>query len=207
MPMSLSHPINPSENRLTRPRAVLVMLATAFSAFISVAKSVQAQSAASAPQRPPACTTDPERHRFDFWLGEWDVTTQGGSPVGSSVIQSVSRGCALLENWTSRGGGQGKSLNAYNPRLHQWQQFWIGADGGVTEYRASRVDGPSLVFLLNDSTGTVPAARLTFTPIDSATVRQHSETTPDGGKSWITQYDFYYHRRPASGAAAGNRME
>jgi hypothetical protein len=153
------------------------------------------QSAASAAPRPPACTADPERHRFDFWLGEWDVTTPDGASVGSSVIQSVSRGCALLENWTSRNGGQGKSLNAYNPQIHQWQQFWIGADGGVSEYRSSRFDGPSLVFLLGDSTKSASAARLTFTPVDSATVRQHSETSSDGGKTWKTQYDFYYHRR------------
>jgi len=206
MPMSLSHPINPSENRLARPSAALLALTIAFSAFISHSDVASAQTAAAAPPRPPQCTTDPERHRFDFWIGEWDVTTQGGSPVGSSVIQSVSRGCALLENWTSRNGGQGKSLNAYNPRIHQWQQFWIGGDGGVTEYRGSKVDGPSLVFLVNDSTGSAPAARLTFTPIDSATVRQHSETTADGGKSWVTQYDFYYHRRAALDASASHLM-
>jgi hypothetical protein len=178
------------------------MLTMVFSAFIPSPNAANAQAAAA--QRPPACTTDPERHRFDFWLGEWDVTTQGGTAVGSSVIQSVSRGCALLENWTGRGGGQGKSLNAYNARLHQWQQFWIGADGGVNEYRSSQADGPSLVFFLYDSAGTAPSTRLTFTPIDSATVRQHSETSPDGGKSWVTQYDFYYHRRRDSAASAGN---
>jgi hypothetical protein len=201
--MSLSHPINPSEYRLARPRAALVILAATFSAIIALPQAAHAQSAAAAPRRPPACGTQPERHGFDFWLGEWDVTTEGGTPVGSSVIQSVSRGCALLENWTASGGGQGKSLNAYNPQIHQWQQFWIGADGGVAEFRSSKFDGSSLVFFRSDSSGTTLTSRLTFTPIDSATVRQHSETTPDGGKSWVTQYDFYYHRRPG---AAGNQM-
>jgi hypothetical protein len=192
--MSLSHPINPSENRLARPRALLLMLATAMTTLFALPATLNAQSTASAPPR-PQCTADPERHRFDFWLGEWDVTTPGGTPVGSSVIQSVSRGCALLENWTGVNGGQGKSLNAYNPQIHQWQQFWIGADGGVSEYRSSRLDGSSLVFFLSDSARTPSAARLTFTPVDSATVRQHSETSSDGGKTWVTQYDFYYHRR------------
>ena len=45
-----------------------------------------------------------------------------GHPAGSSVVQSVSGGCALLENWTSGSGGHGKSLNAYNPAIKQWQQ-------------------------------------------------------------------------------------
>jgi hypothetical protein len=78
------------------------------------------------------------------------ATTKGGTVVSSSVIQSVSKGCALLENWTGAKGGQGKSLNAYNPLIHQWQQFWIGADGGVNEYRSSKVEGQSLVFLMED---------------------------------------------------------
>jgi len=37
--------------------------------------------------------------------------------------------------------------------------------------------------------------RLTFTPIDKDTVRQHSELSEDGGQTWKTEYDFYYHRR------------
>jgi hypothetical protein len=193
--MSLSHPINPSDNRLARPRIPFTAVLLAFFAM-PLASAVQAQTATASASAPPAsCTSDPERHRFDFWLGEWDVTTKSGSPVGSSVIQSVSRGCALLENWTGGNGGQGKSLNAYNPTLHQWQQFWIGADGGVSEYRSSTVDGASLVFMMKEWAAADSLGRLTFTPVDSATVRQHSELSSDGGKSWVTQYDLYYHRR------------
>ena len=28
-----------------------------------------------------------------------------------------------------------------------------------------------------------------------ATVRQHAETSTDGGKTWTTTYDLYYHRK------------
>ncbi|HEY1953022.1 MAG TPA: hypothetical protein VGG76_09460 [Gemmatimonadaceae bacterium] len=188
--MSLRHPINPSDNRLARPR--LRWKAALFTAIAVLAP------AAGFAQAPNACANDPERHRFDFWIGEWNVTTKGGTPVGGSVIQSVSGGCAILENWTSLKGGQGKSLNGYNPLLHQWQQFWIGGDGSVSEYRASELDGSSLVFLMRARPDADSVARLTFTPLDSATVRQHSEQSSDGGKSWVTQYDFYYHRRPGS---------
>lgn len=193
--MSLSHPINPSENRLARPRRLLKPLLSAGLLAFSVSGRGLAQTAASPSPVPPACAADPERHRFDFWLGEWDVTTRDGAKVGSSVIQSVSKGCALLENWTSARGGQGKSLNAFNPRVRQWQQFWIGADGAVQEYRSSKYDGASMVFLINGGAMSDSTYRLTFTPIDSGTVRQHSEASSDGGKTWVTQYDFYYHRQ------------
>jgi len=101
-----------------------------------------------------------------------------------------------LENWTSLSGGHGKSLNAYNPLLHQWQQYWIGQDGAVSEFRTSKFDGTSMIFFVRDESKPDSIVRLTFTPLDSATVRQHSESSSDGGKSWTTQYDFYYHRRP-----------
>jgi hypothetical protein len=37
--------------------------------------------------------------------------------------------------------------------------------------------------------------RLTFTPVDSNTVRQHGESSTDGGATWTTTYDLLYHRK------------
>jgi len=167
--------------------------------FSAGALRAQSAGSGSAPQRAPTpCADAAERHRFDFWIGEWEVTTQGGTRVGSSVVQSVSGGCALLENWTSARGGQGKSLNAYNPAVGQWQQYWIGQDGNPTEFRESSWSGPSIVFRARAATtGSTPVSesRLTFTPVDSVTVRQHGEQSTDGGATWKTQYDFYYHKK------------
>ncbi|MFN2637607.1 MAG: hypothetical protein ABR585_11305 [Gemmatimonadaceae bacterium] len=192
--MSESHPINPSVCRLARRDAALTVLA-----MVCIASALEAQTTsttASTPQPAPAvCPGQPERHQFDFWIGEWNVTTQGGTSVGSSVIQSISGGCAILENWTSRSGGQGKSINSYNPELHQWQQYWVGQDGGVSDYRTSTFDGKSMIFFLKDDGNAQNLQRLTFTPVDAGTVRQHSEGSTDGGKTWKDLYDFYYHRK------------
>lgn len=162
---------------------------------LAQATTTSSSQPASAPEPPwvAACVNDPAHHLFDFWLGEWDVTTKGGTKVGTSVIQSVSNGCAILENWSSMRGGTGKSLNSYNPQLKQWQQYWVGADGGVSEFRSSESDGTSLAFF-NKEDAPQKLRRLTFTPLDKDTVRQHSESSEDGGKSWTTEYDFYYHR-------------
>jgi hypothetical protein len=175
-------------------------------ALIAGAESASGQNAAGsspiaasvaqpAPKPPTVCVNDPERHRLDFWIGNWNVTTEGGTVVGSSVIESVSGGCAILENWTSAAGGRGKSLNAYNPQLKQWQQYWIGQDGVPSEFRSSAFDGKSLAFLIKDPADPSKINRMTFTPVDASTVRQHAEATTDGGKSWKTNYDFYYHRK------------
>jgi len=155
-----------------------------------------ATAGGAVPGRPPTpCANDPERHRFDFWIGEWTVTTKTGGVAGSSVIESVSGGCALLENWTSLSGGHGKSLNAYNSGTRQWQQYWIGQDGAVSEFRSSEFKDGSMIFFVKVESKPSSIVRLTFTPLDSATVRQHSESSSDGGKTWTTQYDFYYHRK------------
>ena len=187
--------------RLSRCAIAFRPFAVALAAVGFSAGALPAQNAGTgaAPQRAPTpCADVAERHRFDFWIGEWEVTTQGGTRVGSSVVQSVSGGCALLENWTSARGGQGKSLNAFNPAVGQWQQYWIGQDGNPTEYRESTWAGASVVFRAHaPAAGTTPASdmRLTFSPVDSVTVRQHGERSTDGGKTWSTQYDFYYHRK------------
>src|SRR5258706_15239012 len=102
--MSTSHPINPSVNRLARPRMRFVLVAIL---LCSAASSGQLATAGGAvPGRAPTpCANDPERHRFDFWIGECTVTTKTGGVAGSSVIESVSGGWARrAERGRVRGG-------------------------------------------------------------------------------------------------------
>ena len=65
----------------------------------------------------------------------------------------------------------------------------------ISEFRFSRFDGASLIFFTKDDANPSSIVRLNFTPLDRATVRQHSESSSDGGKSWTTQYNFCYHRK------------
>src|SRR5262249_36270328 len=124
---------------------------------------------------PVPCKASPEAHKFDFWIGEWDVTPAGASTVvGHSVIQAIATGCGLLENWTASNGSDGKSINAFNPSTKQWQQYWVGSGGGVTEYRESTWRGDTLVFLARSTTaqGAAIQQRLSFSKLDGETVRQ-----------------------------------
>lgn len=154
-------------------------------------------TAQAAPQAPPppgtACDAIAEAHRFDFWVGRWRVTPAVTDTlvVGQSEVQRVSGGCALLENWHAARGYEGKSLNAYNRDLGEWQQFWVGDPGGTTPYLESHWEGATLVFL---SRADSVVNRLSFTPLDDSTVRQFGQRSVNGGKTWIAQYDFHYHR-------------
>ncbi len=155
---------------------------------------------ASPPGSPPAaptpCATRPESKQFDFWVGEWDVTSAKGTHAGTSSVRKILGDCVVFENWTDARGSQGKSLNAYNAGLGMWQQFWTSQTGNVTEYRHSEwVDG-SLRFTAHVPDVDSPnLLRMTFTPIDSNTVRQWGQSSADGGKTWKPTFDLYYHRR------------
>jgi hypothetical protein len=62
------------------------------------------------------------------------------------------------------------------------------------------MEGTSLVFFIRSEATPSAVTRLRFTPVDSATVRQHSESSTDAGKTWKTDYDFYYHRKALQAA-------
>ena len=143
------------------------------------------------------CVNRPESHLFDFWVGEWTVVGAGGQQAGTSSVQKILSECVVFENWTDAQGGSGKSLNSYNPQLKKWQQFWVDQYGTVTEYRDSQWVGKSLQYLASgaNAAGVTTVQRMTFTPVDSQTVRQFGESSTDGGKTWTTSYDLYYHRK------------
>lgn len=156
----------------------------------------RAQSASSAAPVAEPCRTNPDRRRFDFWVGEWNVETPDGKAAGHSVVQEISGGCGLLENWTDLRGATGKSINAFNPALHRWQQYWVGQYGAVTEYRDSEWHGDTLVYQAEsvNPAGQPVRMRLSFSPRADGSVRQFAEASPDGGRTWKVSYEFFYKR-------------
>lgn len=150
---------------------------------------------------PPACADEPVFSALDFWVGHWDVIS-GGETVGQNRIEKTLNDCAILEHWTSAGGGQGKSL--FYVIEGDWKQFWVTErallPGGAKE--KSRVDdiGPPAVRFQGEvrhpEAGTW-LDRTTLTPLDGETLRQIIEISRDGGRSWETTFDGIYRRKPA----------
>ena len=171
----------------------LVKILLSFSLLASGA--ALAQDDAGAQQAPPNSACNSEQHRqFDFWLGHWDVTS-GGQPAGRNHIELVSKGCALAEHWTSATAGfSGSSLNIYDKAGMRWHQTWVDSGGLLLQLDGAFVDGQMIL------SGEVPGAdgasvmhRITWTPNDDGSVRQHWETSPDG-EEWTTAFDGHYVR-------------
>ncbi len=106
-------------------------------------------------------------------------------PAGKSRIESILNHCSIAEHWSSARGGDGKSYNAYDAELKQWQQFWV-SEGGTT---LLLLEGEHRVG------GAPRRERITWTPNEDSSVRQLWEQSSDGGKSWTPAFDGLY-RRP-----------
>lgn len=145
------------------------------------------------------CAYMSENRQFDFWLGEWNVeTTRGGIPSGQSKIELILSDCVVLENWQSNGNPySGKSYNIYNSALKRWEQFWVDNAGGNIFFYGGLKDGVMDYYTdeLPQPDGTKLKRHLQFFPLGPNKVRQFSQGSTDGGKTWTVEYDFTYIRK------------
>jgi tetratricopeptide (TPR) repeat protein len=148
-------------------------------------------------QRP--CAYAAENRQFDFWLGEWEVsTTQGAVPAGNSKIELILEDCVVQENWKSLSSMYaGKSYNIYNAALKRWEQYWVDNVGGNIFFYGGLKDGVMDYWTdeLPQSDGTKLRRHLQFIKMGPDRVRQFSQGSSDGGKTWKVEYDFTYRRK------------
>lgn len=147
------------------------------------------------PQPPKPCAT-PEYRQFDFWVGDWDVTTPEGRPAGTNRVERILGGCALLENWESHGAGAGKSLTLYEASEKRWNQTWVDATGNRVVLTGG-LEGARMV-LANTWTaadGKRMRSDLSWTPHPDGTVRQVWRESQDDGQTYQTTFDGTYTRR------------
>ena len=147
------------------------------------------------------CEANSAYRTFDFWIGEWDVTSAGNPTNKSeSSIQKLVEGCAILENWYGGGkqagpGTTGKSLNYFNPATGKWRQLWVSDTCVLGDYQGEFRDG-AMRFERDFVQGAINTkGRMTFTPLEPGKVRQFIEQSTDGGKTWVTQFDGLYVRK------------
>lgn len=145
------------------------------------------------------CTYTPENRQFDFWVGEWNVeTTQGAVPAGQSKIERILGDCVIQENWQSNGNPySGKSYNTYNAALKRWEQYWVDNAGGNIFFHGELKDGVMDYWTDDIPQPSGPPLRrhLQFFNLGSDKVRQFSQGSTDGGKTWHVEYDLTYIRK------------
>lgn len=139
---------------------------------------------------------------FDFWLGDWDVTSNG-QPAGSNSITRILDGCALQEEWQGAGaaGVRGKSFNVYDKANGSWHQTWVDSTGTLLVLDGGLVDGAMVLSgerPAPDGKGTA-LHRIAWTANEDGSVRQLWEVSRDDGENWSVLFDGHYVRSDSEG--------
>jgi tetratricopeptide (TPR) repeat protein len=150
---------------------------------------------------------DAEFHEFDFWLGDWDVASAAtGVQQGSSHVAKEMGGCVVWENWTSAGGPYfGKSYNTWNVNLKRWEQYWVDNAAGVIFFHGGIKDSVMDYWTddVHQTAGGTLLRHLQFFNLGPGKVRQFSQGSNDGGKTWHVEYDLIYTKHaPAPSASS-----
>ena len=155
-------------------------------------------SAQSAPARP--CSADASRH-FDFWEGRWVVRAANGPLAGHSTVSVMLGECVLLEHYTTPSGYEGQSLNIFDASRGVWHQTWTD-NGGLLLVLEGGYQGDTMV--MQGETvgpdGAVTLNRISWSRMGGSPdrVRQHWESSTDGGTTWATGFDGHYVRQSSS---------
>jgi hypothetical protein len=177
------------------------MTSSAFAARLLVVFVLLGGAGASTPLRgqtaPPArsrCDT-PEFRQFDFWVGDWNVTS-GDQPVGTNLVTLEEDGCVVHEHWTGARGGTGQSFNYYDRVDRQWHQQWVSNSGNVLDLAGTLAGGTlTLHGERRQPDGSLLRHRLSFRANSDGTVRQLWETSSDSGATWAVSFDGLYRKK------------
>ena len=169
----------------------------AWLAALMLPLGLAAQEAPTAPAAGASCSA-PEYRQFDFWIGEWTVTS-GEQLAGTNSIQAVHGGCALEENWqgAGEGGVSGSSFNTWDRATGRWHQTWVDGSGTLLQLDGGLVDGRMVLQgerPARDGNGTT-LHRISWTPNEDGSVRQLWEASQDEGGTWSVLFDGLYTRQ------------
>ena len=186
-----------ASSNFRRSRPAARPLSGAVIATVLMSSPSFAQQAA-VPAAVPACAT--EAHRaFDFWIGVWDVTAAGqGQPSAVNRISREHGGCALREDYATKGGYTGMSISFYDARRGIWHQTWMGVYGSALFIEGGLNDRGEMVLSSRNTPYHLEGAKIsqvTWTPNPDGSVRQHWQMSSDDGASWSTVFDGLYVRQ------------
>lgn len=184
----------PSTSKRVRAASVLVFCVIAGSAAAS----------AQTPPPKPGCDR-PEHRQFDFWIGDWDVTTPDGKPAGRNSITREMNGCVIHERWAGLGGLKGESFNIWHRESGRWHQTWVSDRGDLLLLDGRFHDGAMQMTGASGPPDRPVANRISWSLVSDGTIRQHWEVSTDGGQTWKTAFDGRYHRMKNSPAPAVRR--
>jgi|FrelakmetLWP11LW_1041352.scaffolds.fasta_scaffold01267_2 hypothetical protein len=156
-------------------------------------------AALAQPPPEPAAARDcsaPEYRQFDFKLGSFDVSGEGGGAAGRSTVESALGGCMLVEHWHSVADRYGRANMYYDRSEGRWHLDFVSDDGETLRLQG-KLEGEAMVLTGDDDFDPFTGRhRMTWSPLPQGDVRQFWELSKDGGLTWTTVFVAHYARRP-----------
>jgi tetratricopeptide (TPR) repeat protein len=145
------------------------------------------------------CSNEPHNRDFDFWVGDWNCYRTGTTIFsGTSHVEIIAGGCAILENYKSSQAYSGKSFNFYDSASGHWEQDWIGSGGPGDRqhyYNGEFKNGNMhFTYETTNPTGQKVKGNFIFYSIDPDTVRQYQDVVDETGRVVSVAYDLTYRR-------------
>lgn len=147
-------------------------------------------ASARTPVAPRACAL-PERHQFDFFLGDWDTydVDVPDKVVARNRVTAMVDGCGVREVYEQADGLRGESISAYDGVRRGWHQTWV-TNRGTLLLLDGRLDGGRMVLTGTERTSGRDTALLRGTWWrEGGAVRERADRSPDGGATWAPAFD------------------
>ena len=137
-------------------------------------------------------TSAPETH-FNFWLGRWHVTWEGGG--GTNTITPILDGRVIQEQFDCP-QLQGISHSVYNPHTQRWHQTWVDNQGSYLDFTGQlEEDGRMILGRTALYEGKTFQQRMVFQDIQENSFEWHWQRSTDDGRTWETQWHISYRRQ------------
>lgn len=161
--------------------------------FFVIVLGVAVTTSAATARRPASSCRAAEYRSLDFWVGRWDVTNAKGQPAGTSTIEVVSDGCAIVERFAGPGRKYvGTGLHYFDTATRKWLQYFADNRPMLTTMQGETIaTGILYTWEIVDPKGARIPKRYAVTA-EADGVRQHGERSDDGGKTWVTEFDLRY---------------
>ena len=149
-------------------------------------------------QVPASPCAAPEARQFDFWVGTWDLTWDGGE--GTNTVTRVLGDCIVHEQFATEnmGGGpyRGWSVSAYGPQPGVWRQTWVDSQGGYLDFTGGWQEDRMVMQRETTRNGEPLLQRMTWYNITDDALDWDWESSSDGGETWTLNWRIHYSRRP-----------
>jgi len=140
-----------------------------------------------------ACEAPPY-HQFDFWIGSWRVTDAHGKLRGHDFVSRRLQGCAIYEEYhDANDPSVGIGMTTYDAGRRRWHQDFMDDTGFFLMLDGSFHNGAMTLEGTDYPNGKPQLNRGTWTRRGDV-VEELWQVSVDGGKTWRTKFDGFFHR-------------